>query len=68
MIIKLYDNEGDYDFPLIEIEDNFAPDFHHMLNSYRDNNNSYNIDDFMEALEDKHWFIRGIYSDEEVYF
>lgn len=66
MIIKLYDNE-DYHYPLIEInEDNFD-DFKSELKSYQEDE-MYNIDDFILLLKDKSWFIRTIYFDKEIFF
>ena len=66
MIIKLYDNEN-YEYPLIEIDDEYFEEFKSTISEYQ-KNEDYNIDDFLEILESKDWFKEALYYDVEVFF
>jgi hypothetical protein len=68
MIIKLWDNE-DYEYPLVEIKDDYFENFKHDLDNYRDTNDgTYNSDDFFHILKSKKYFIRLIIHDKKVFF
>ena len=68
MIIKLYDNEN-YEYPLIEIKDGENPlkEFNKFLKEYQ-KQCDYNLDEFLSLLEEKDFYIKCIYHDEEVFF
>lgn len=66
MIIKLWDNEC-YEYPLIEIKDNFSEKFERDLKQFKENED-YNLDDFIVFLGNKDYFIQTIYIDKEVFF
>lgn len=72
MIIKLYDDETDYNYPIIRIKDdnfNAFNDFLQLLEKYKvDFEEDYNIDDFIELLKKQDYFIEIVTIDEEVYF
>lgn len=65
-IIKLYDNE-DYNYPLIEIEKGYLTLFKAVLEHYK-TKPEYNLDDFLDLIKKKKWFICTISHDEEIYF
>lgn len=75
MIIKLYDNERyeypfeKYEYPLIEINDDEKDlqQFKNDLKEYK-KSDDYNIDDFLEFISTKEYFIRAIYYNTEIYF
>lgn len=66
MIIKLYDNEN-YEYPLINIDDNHYEEFKSILKEYQAQGD-YNIDDFLHILESKEWFKGTIDYDKELFF
>jgi allophanate hydrolase subunit 1 len=66
IIIKLYDNE-DYDYPWIEIKEQYEEQFRHDLTEYQ-KEDMYNIDEFIMLLEDKKYFVRALYFDMRIYF
>jgi len=69
MILQLYDDDEDSNYPMIEIKDDGEVEFLSTLEKYRKRNRgSYNIDDFIELIEPKKWFIRTISNDGIVYF
>lgn len=65
-IIRLVDDEN-YQYPLIEIKDGTFDLFEKFLDKYRENP-EYNIDEFIEMLEEQDFFIRAIYWDYETDF
>lgn len=68
MNIRLWDSE-DYEYPLIRIKDGTSDKFRDDLNNYRANHSEdYNIDDFLELIETKPYFIEFIYLEGERIF
>jgi len=65
-IIKLWDNEN-YQYPLIEINEEYFKIFKNRLKEYQ-KNEEYNIDDFIDSIKKEKWFIRSIYFDVEMFF
>ena len=65
-IIRLFDNEK-IEYPLIEIKQGFFSLFKNRLKAYQENE-EYNIDDFIKKIKKESWFIRSITFDKEVYF
>jgi hypothetical protein len=66
IIIKLYDNEH-YQYPLIEIKEGNLFKFKNTLKRYQ-KKDTYNLDDFIDIISKKEYFVRAIYFDEEIYF
>jgi spore coat polysaccharide biosynthesis protein SpsF (cytidylyltransferase family) len=68
MIIKFYDNENDC-YARISTEEDIKK-IENILNNYRDNSEAYNIDDFLELLEENNiiFDVIPIYDDREIYF
>ena len=66
MRIKLYDNEN-YEYPIIQIKDFGYDDFKKDLKEYQQQE-EYNIDDFILLIETKYYYIDHINYDEEVFF
>jgi hypothetical protein len=70
MIIKLYD-ESDYEYPFIKIDEDYFNIFKKFLEEYKENlweGEDYNLEDFLDSLNEFEWCKDIIYVDEEVYF
>jgi len=66
MIIKFYDNEK-YEYPLIEINEDYLNIFKKRLNKYKEDE-TYNFDDFISLISSEKWFIQLIDIDKEIFF
>ncbi|MFA5406892.1 MAG: hypothetical protein WC307_06065 [Candidatus Nanoarchaeia archaeon] len=68
VIIRLYD-EDNYSYPLIEVKGGYLNQFKIDLGDYKcEQAGIYNIDEFLELLSTKDYFVRVIHFDSEVYF
>lgn len=68
IVIKLYDNEN-YEYPLIRIKfsEEAIKQFKKDLEDYQ-KSDYYNIDDFLNLIKEKDYFIEAIYYDISLYF
>jgi hypothetical protein len=66
--IKLYD-DSDYQYPIIVVRDEAEEQFKKDLDDYRkENEGDYTIEEFIELIETKEYFIDYINYDIRVYF
>ena len=69
LVILLYWNDNDITFPLLEIRKNDLRKFKRILNKYRkQNEEDYNVDDFLYELKKKKVWVKQIKPDKEIYF
>jgi hypothetical protein len=66
IIIRFYDNE-DYDYPLLEINEEDRDKIQKELFKYQQED-TYNYDDFILLLEEKGYIIRNINPNEDWFF
>lgn len=64
--IRLYDQEN-YQYPIIQIKEEGMDAFKKILKKYQ-KSDSYNIDDFIQLIEAKKWFVDAVYCDVDIYF